>query len=277
VRSNPISRRSRVNRKTTDANEKTSWQGVSNWYGKLVGQDGHYYHKEVIFPYLKQQWQIQSGQSVLDLGCGQGVLTQLLSNEVKYVGVDTAKSLLNLGQVAVGTKPQVFVQADATKDLTQKLLTVKQNLKIDAFDYGTCILALQNMSDAAVVIQNFSAQLKTGGEVFLVLNHPCFRIPRQSGWDTNQHTQIQYRWINRYLSPLEIPITAHPGKTQSAVTWSYHQPLQTYMAWLKAAGLVITDLAELTSNKESQGKVAKAENRSRAEIPLFLVITAKKI
>jgi hypothetical protein len=49
------------------------------------------------------------------------------------------------------------------------------------------------------------------------------------------------------------------------------------MGWLKLAGLVMTDLAELTSDKESVGKAAKAENRSRAEIPLFLVIQFKKL
>ncbi len=107
----------------------------------------------------------------------------------------------------------------------------------------------------------------------LVLNHPAFRIPRQSGW--GEHTnKIQYRYINRYLTPLEIPITMHPGQSQSAMTWSYHVPISFYAQALASAGLVIETIEEWTSDKQSEGKAARMENRARAEIPLFMAIVA---
>jgi hypothetical protein len=46
---------------------------------------------------------------------------------------------------------------------------------------------------------------------------------------------------------------------------------------LKDAGFVIDTIEEWTSDKESEGRAGKMENRSRAEIPLFMAIKAIKI
>jgi hypothetical protein len=54
--------------------------------------------------------------------------------------------------------------------------------------------------------------------------------------------------------------------------------LEKYVQALTGAGLVIDGLEEWISNKESRpGKRAKAENRARREIPLFLAIRARLI
>jgi hypothetical protein len=45
---------------------------------------------------------------------------------------------------------------------------------------------------------------------------------------------------------------------------------------LRNAGFVITRIEEWTSDKESEGKAAKQENRARAEFPLFMAIQALK-
>jgi len=114
-----------------------------------------------------------------------------------------------------------------------------------------------------------------------VLNHPAFRIPRQSGWGINEKTKQQYRWVNRYSTPLKIPIDMNPGqknqKSSGQTTWSFHRSLQDYVSMLVKAGFVITGLEEWSSDKESEGKAARMENRARQEFPLFLTLIASKI
>ncbi|EKD80395.1 MAG: hypothetical protein ACD_40C00118G0003 [uncultured bacterium] len=146
-----------------------------------------------------------------------------------------------------------------------------------SFDHATCILAIQNMKDGAGVIKNISTSLKQSGDLVIVMNHPSFRIPRQSSWGKDEAQKLEYRRVNRYLSPLEIPINTHPGLKDSPLTWSYHQPLEYYVKALKRVGMVISDLEEWTSDKVSAGKSARAENRARSEFPLFLAIKAVKI
>jgi hypothetical protein len=45
---------------------------------------------------------------------------------------------------------------------------------------------------------------------------------------------------------------------------------------LKDAGFAIDVIEEWTSDKESEGRAARMENRSRSEFPLFLAIKAFK-
>jgi len=40
----------------------------------------------------------------------------------------------------------------------------------------------------------------------IVLNHPCFRIPRQSGWGIDEKNKLQFRKVIKYMSPMEIPL-----------------------------------------------------------------------
>jgi hypothetical protein len=93
----------------------------------------------------------------------------------------------------------------------------------------------------------------------------------------DEQQKLQYRRIDRYMSSMEIPIQMEPGKGKgSQTTYSFHHPLTKYSHWLKEAGFVIELIDEWCSDKMSQGKTAKMENRSREEIPLFMVISARK-
>lgn len=244
----------------------TSWHGVKKWYNSLVGADGHYYHKHIVIPGVLRLLSLTAQSSVVDLGCGQGVLARALPTIANYLGLDAASGLI--AEAKAQTKLPGF--AFQVQDVTKQLSGIKPR-----FTHAVFVLSLQNMKNPAGALKTASNYLLPGGELVIVLNHPCFRIPRQSGWNVDEKTKLQSRWINRYLSPLEIPITMSPGQRSSQVTWSYHHALQDYMKMLTAAGFVVTGLEEWASDKESQGKAAKMENRSRAEIPLFMAITAQ--
>lgn len=248
--------------------KNTSWSPVAKWYSGIVGDTGHYFHEHVILPRLKSLLDPKGGESVLDIGCGQGVYARTLPHNVEYVGIDASKDLIHEAKKLTKNSKHVFYVADATNGLP---------VPADSFDHAVCILALQNMKDAASTIQNVGVALKAGGDFVCVINHPSFRIPRQSSWGKDEANKLEYRRVNRYLTPLEIPINAHPGLADSPMTWTYHAPLEYYVKAIKAAGMVITDLEEWTSDKVSVGKSAKGENRARAEFPLFLAIRAVKV
>lgn len=248
--------------------KNTSWSPVAKWYSGIVGEGGHYFHEHVIFPRLKTLVDPRGGESVIDIGCGQGVYARTLSHNVDYTGIDISKDLIAEAKKLSKNIKQVFYVADATKGIP---------VPANSFDHAVCILAIQNMQDGASVIQHIANSLKGSGDLVIVINHPSFRIPRQSSWGIDEAQKLEYRRVNRYLSPLEIPINAHPGLKDSPMTWTYHAPLEYYVTALKSAGLVITDLEEWASDKTSVGKAAKGENRARREFPLFLAIKAVKI
>jgi ubiquinone/menaquinone biosynthesis C-methylase UbiE len=244
----------------------TSWDSPDRWYDKLVGEKGHHYHQTIIFPNLFKILGSEKIDSWLDLGCGNGVLARHLPKTVEYIGIDAAKDLLTQAKEA-SPKTANFFLGDAAKKLP---------LEKTDFSHASFILSLQNMEDGRAAISSASKHLRSGGKIILVLNHPSFRIPRQSEWGYDEKTKTQYRRINAYMSPLKIPISMQPGKKTSFTTYSFHRPLSTYTHWLKDASLHILSIEEWCSDKKSEGGRAKSEDRARLEFPLFLALIAEK-
>lgn len=243
----------------------TSWQNVSGWYNKLVDTKGHYFHQHVVIPGVLKLLSLQQDSSLLDLACGQGVLERYVSPRVNYQGVDISENLIKSAQNQTKNPLHRFVVGDITK----AFLINKRD-----FSHACIILALQNIEKAELVVSNLRNYLRPKATLVIVLNHPCFRIPRQSGWEIDEKNKMQYRKINRYLSPLKIPINMHPGERNSAVTWSFHRPLSYYSGILHENKFYIDLLEEWISNKESSGRAARMENMGRKEFPLFLTIKA---
>lgn len=248
--------------------QNSSWQKVSKWYNKAVGDEGHYYHQHIIMPNLKRILKLKEKESLLDLACGQGVLERNLDKNIEYVGVDLASNLIREAIEKKINLSHKFLVADVSKDLPIN--------KTD-FDAGAIILALQNIKKPFGVVRNFAKHLKKGGQLVIVLNHPIFRIPRHSSWGEDLDNKIQYRRIDDYMTPQEIPIVAHPGKKESENTWSYHYPLSAYSEMLFDNGFCIENIEEWISDKKSTGSRAKMEDKARKEFPLFMAIIARKI
>lgn len=246
----------------------TSWETSSSWYDKAVGPKGHYYHQQVVLPGTLRLLNLKPGDSLLDLACGQGILARVLPKGVGYFGVDASPSLIKQARASLAPNHTVAVH-----DLTAPL-----ELNDAKYSHATCILALQNIQEPSQVLLSASRFLKPKGTLVIVLNHPCFRIPRQSHWDIDEKKKLQYRRMDSYMGSLKIPIQTHPSMHgQSPTTWSFHRPLSVYSALLKEAGFAMTTLEEWCSDKKSTGKQAALENRSRREFPLFLAIAAQKL
>jgi ubiquinone/menaquinone biosynthesis C-methylase UbiE len=252
----------------TQQSTSTSWQPVSEWYQKSVGESGHYYHEHIVLPNTLKLLQLNEESSLLDLGCGQGVLERQIPSNTYYQGYDISSSLIEYAKDHLASPAHHFGVADVTR------ATIPLQKK--DFTHSAIILALQNMEKPENALKNAATHLRSGGKLVVVLNHPCFRIPRQSSWGIDEEKKTQYRRVDRYFSPMKIPITAHPGKTNSPVTWSFHEPISFYTHALASTGFTIETIEEWNSDKQSIGRSAKMENRGRAEFPLFLTFVVRK-
>lgn len=247
--------------------KNTSWEQSGKWYNKIVGTKGHYFHENIILPNVLKLLNLQKDSTLLDIGCGQGILAKKIPPFIEYAGIDLAKNLITFARQSDKNPKHTYYIADATKPLP---------LNNHGFTHAAAILALQNIEDASLSIKQVAGRLQNKGKFIIVINHPCFRIPTQSGWGIWEN-KTQYRYVNHYMSPLKIPITMHPGANPSEITWTFHQPLSYYTQSLKANGFFIDSIEEWVSNKTSQGPAARMENRARAEIPLFLAISALRL
>ena len=162
--------------------EDTSWERSARWYHKLLDEEGTY-QKELILPNLLRLMDIRRGDAVLDLACGQGFFAREFAKlGARVMGVDASKTLISFAEreAPAGAKFHV-ARANALPFLGN-----------GSVDKVTIVLALQNIDEAGDTLRECARVLKKNGTLYIVLNHPAFRIPKASswGWDEERRMKI---------------------------------------------------------------------------------------
>ena len=247
----------------------TLWDQASRWYDSLVGGQGTDFQKDIIMPGVFRLLEIRKKDRVLDLACGQGVFSRYLARKGIHVeGLDSSSELVKYARARSGPSIQYHV-GDAGN---------AENFEAGRFDGIACLMAIQNIEKIDLLFKSASRWLKTGKHFVVVMTHPCFRIPRQSHWGWDDEKKLEYRRVDHYMTETTVPILTPPFADSKSFTLTFHRPLQSYVSALVQAGFCVDAMEEWVSNKNSlPGKRAKAENRARKEIPLFVALRARSI
>jgi len=140
---------------------------IYNFFQEAIGANQHRRkHFVTFFGQLKDA-------SVLDIGCGTGVLLESLSSSVRYFGIDFEEGYLNYARKKYGAKG-VFQAVDLTKSEIQTSW-------INSFDAINLHSVLHHLDDETVqrVLSHVHQYLKTGG--YVVTCDPVFH-KNQSRW-----------------------------------------------------------------------------------------------
>lgn len=249
----------------------SGWDAVATWYNGWMGEGGSHHHQKVAVPALLEMLQPQPHEHILDIGAGQGVLAPHIAKAgAKYTGVDVSPKLLEYARKHHG-KHGRFIQADSAN------LQSNAFLEAGSFDAVIFLLSIQDMNPLEDVVQSAVWALKPHGRAILFMTHPAFRIPRQSGWGYDEGRKLQYRRVDRYITPLPVPMKSYVGQ-DSGVTISFHRPVSAYVNVLAEQGLLIDRMEEIPIGEHSlKPNRTRAEKLADAEIPLFLGLRARRI
>jgi SAM-dependent methyltransferase len=241
-----------------------SWDPVAGWYSGWVGAQGSEHHRRLAIPALLGLLEPVAGERILDVGCGTGALApHVTKSGARYTGIDASRKLLAFARQHHGARGD-FVLGDATR------LADCSALRAGSFDAATFLLSIQDIDPLESAIQSAVWALRHGGRIVILMTHPCFRVPRQSGWGWDAHRKLQYRRIDRYLTPLAVPMKPYGGGLRGA-TRSYHRPLTDYITALATAGLLVDRLLELPTYRDaSRARGGTIAHSAECEIPLFL-------
>ncbi len=249
---------------------RKGWDSVAAWYDGWVGHEGSEHHRKLALPTLLELLALQSGEHLLDIGAGQGVLAPYAKDHgAVYTGVEISPRLLDLAKAHHGDEGR-FIEGDACQ------LDAVPGLNAASFDAVAFLLSIQDINPLEDALGGAAWALKPGGRLVLLMTHPCFRVPRQSGWGFDEGRKLRFRRVDRYLNPLKVPMKAYSGG--SGVTVSFHRPMNAYVNCLGENGLLVDRIVELPSLKAQrtgQGS-ARSENASEREFPLFLGLRAWK-
>jgi SAM-dependent methyltransferase len=243
------------------------WDALAHWYDGWMGAEGGEHHRRLAIPAVLDLLQLQPNESLLDIGAGQGVLAPYIARTgASYTGIEISPRLLALAQKRHSTQGR-FLHGDARR------LREVVGLRPQQFDAVVFLLSIQDMNPLESVLDSAAWALRGGGRLVILMTHPCFRVPRQSGWEHDPQRDLNFRRVDRYLTPLAVPIKSY-GKKRSGVSISFHRPLSHYINGLASCGLLVDELQEISTHETGQ---TQAEQRANVEIPLFVGLRAQKV
>lgn len=252
-------------------NKTTSWSGVTQWYDDYLKDEDNYQHK-VILPNILRLLNLKDNERLLDLGCGQGFFIEEILAEHPHVqidGIDLAEKLLQIATDKFSQNKNIkLVHTDAAN---------LSYLKDKSIDKVYSVLALQNMNDVDAVMKEIGRVLKNNGRCLFVINHPSFRIPKESDWKFDATLHKQGRMVFNYMSDKKYVIDMNPGRKamgeKTEETISFHHPLQFFSKIFNKHNFAISRIEEWISHKKSEeGGRQKAEDDARKEIPMFMCL-----
>ncbi|WP_405527569.1 class I SAM-dependent methyltransferase [Streptomyces canus] len=233
-----------------------TWDTIADWYAERVrsGSAMHEFARDVLLDGLPADLH---GQRILDLGCGEGLITRALAlRGGSVVGIDPSPRMIGHARAAEEATPS---GARYDVDDGGSLATVAAG----SVEWVTAGLSLNNVPDLAAAISAVRRVLVPGGRLVFTIPHPCFESPhaRWSGGADEPPGRV----VGNYLAE-GFWRSANPDGARRA--GNQHRMLSTYVTSLVEHGFIIGRLAEPAPDAR-----VIAEQPLRAGLPPFLLIS----
>ena len=197
------------------------------------------------------------GLDVLDVGCGEGIVSRALADlGARVVGVDPTRALIAHAEAAERANPTGAVyRIDDGSNL--------QSVPDDSVDGVTAALSLNNIGDLDAALESVRRVLHPGGFLVFTVPHPCFDAPATETISTPSGVR---RAVGDYLAE-GLWRSPHPHSVRRA--GNHHRTISTYVTAVLGHGFVLRSLDEPAPSDE-----VRAEAPHRLGLPPFLVIGA---
>ncbi len=145
---------------------------------------------------------LEAGESVLDVGCGSGLLAYdmatLVGTNGRVVGVDVSEDMLMLAERRCADLPQVHLEQSGAENLPAG----------DAsFDAVTCVQVLLYLSDVPTALSEMYRVLRSGGRIAII--ETDWRGTVLNSFDDSLTRKMLTAWDDAVFSP-NLPVRLGP-------------------------------------------------------------------
>lgn len=218
------------------------WERKAAYWDERMGE-GNLFWRVLIGPASERLLDLQAGESVLDVGCGNGVFSRRIAQAcASVVGIDFSPTFIERARTRTTEYADriTYLVADAT-DAGQLLALGEQR-----FDAAVSNMVLQDMPTIEPLLQTLPRLLRPNGRFVFAVPHPAFNVIGASsvGIEEDRAAGVETYYI-KLSDYLHVPPTKGIGTWgESEPHYYFHRPLSVLLGACFAAGFVMDRLEE---------------------------------
>jgi SAM-dependent methyltransferase len=215
-------------RKRSTATVAAEWDRIAPIRARQIDSGADHSACAVLAPALMKL--LGRTDSLLDVGCGTGWLSRLLSDNARtVVGVDPSRVSIRWARRAAPRKNVEFVNASIESFAAAHL---------EDFSAAVANMTFGTVSTLPRVLASIHRCLQADGILVFTIPHPCF-WPLY--WGYADAPWFQYNSEIAIAAPFRIE-----SEGTALITTHIHRPLHQYFAALDSAGFELEQFRELT-------------------------------
>jgi 2-polyprenyl-3-methyl-5-hydroxy-6-metoxy-1,4-benzoquinol methylase len=222
---------------------RDAWDEIAPFWDDRMG-DGNLFQLQLIGPATERLLEVQPGQRVLDIACGNGVFARRLAAlGASVVAFDFSEAFIRRAQArshphAGRIEYRVLDAADPDQLLT---------LGLGRFDAAVCNMAFMDMAEIEPLLGVLPALLAPGARFVFSITHPCFNSVGSSkiAEEEDRAGEIVYRLgvkVASYILPAAQRGLGMIGQPTPQIY--FHRPLSMLLNACFDAGFVLDRLEE---------------------------------
>lgn len=235
-----------MNNHDANAITRDAWNANAAHWDRRMGDEGNDFVNQLIWPVAKELLALQSDETVLDIGCGNGLYARRMAGlGTQVTAFDFAAEMIALarGYAVEAAHEIAYHVLDATDEAA--LLT----LGTQRFDAALSTMAIMDIAEIEPLFRALVQLLKPGGRFVFATAHPCFNSARtthviETADREGKLESIYAMKISGYMTPRSAQGIAIPGQPKPQLY--FDRPLHLLLKAGFTNGFVVDALEERT-------------------------------
>ncbi len=190
-----------------------------------------------------------TGLTVLDAGCGEGIIARLLAERgAKVIAIDVSPRLVEMAKAQDLQNRVTYQVHDLSRSLPQYAQT---------FDVIVSNLVLNDVPDYRGFAATLGSMTKPGGRLVLSLNNPYSALMREK--------------VQNYFDSGKAVL--YSMAKEGVKVFFYHRTMEEYVTAFRDAGLLLRSLADVQMTEEmaARGSIP-SQGIFNQRFPFFVVL-----